>query len=255
VAALSPDGSADTHLGLWPEAKAGRGPYDHAQPPSVTGGLRLSALETVHGTAVPHSHSIKPRTGSGNRSAASGGSNNSTRSGQDWILRLQPVEDDGEQTATLRLQDTGSLPAGYKRYILDLTHERRLTPGAQLRLPDGEPRKLKVILGTKAYAKNNNEGISLKSLKTTLRPNYPNPFDDRTTVEYVMAEDEKVTIEIYNVLGQRVETLVDGRKSLGMHQATWDGTNRYGNRVGSGVFFIRLRAGDVTETQKAVLVR
>jgi hypothetical protein len=36
---------------------------------------------------------------------------------------------------------------------------------------------------------------------------------------------------------------------------TWDGTNRYGNRVGSGVFFLRLRAGDVSETQKAVLVR
>ena len=250
VRALSTGGTAEATLGLWPEAKVGRGPYDHAQPPSVTGGLRLSALETVNGTAVPHSHSIKPKAG--------GGSGESARGGRSWTLRLQALEGSGPTEAKLRLQGTGSLPSGHARYVLDLTNERRLTPGAELSLEGGETRRLKVLLGTKAYAKDNSEGISLKSLETTLRANYPNPFDDKTTIEYVVAEEQTdgpITIEIYNVLGQRVETLVDSRKSTGVHRETWDGTNRYGNRVGSGVFFLRLRAGDVTETQKAVLVR
>jgi hypothetical protein len=245
VQALSTGGSAEATLGLWPNAKAGRGPYDHAQPPSVTGGLRLSALETTGGTAVPHSHSIKPKVGG---SSDSGG-------GRSWTLRLQALKGSGTQRAKLRLQGTGSLPDGHRRYVLDLTNERRLTPGASLHLKAGETRRLKILLGTRAYAKDNSAGISLKSLETTLRANYPNPFDETTTVEYVVAEEQTVTIEIYNVLGQRVETLVDAQKSAGLHTVTWDGTNRYGNRVGSGIFFIRLRAGDVTDTQKAVLVR
>ena len=249
VRALSKSGTAKATLGLWPKAKAGRGPYDHAQPPSVTGGLRLSALETVNGSAVPHSHSIKPRKG---------GSEGGSGGGQSWTLRLWAPEGGGTQNAKLRLTGSGTLPGGYSRYVLDLKRERRITPGAQLTVKAGETRRLKVIAGTKSYAKDNSEGISLKSLETTLRANYPNPFDDRTTVEYVVAEKEAgapVTIQVYNVLGQRVETLVDGPKSRGLHTVTWDGTNRYGNRVGSGVFFLRLRAGDVSETQKAVLVR
>jgi flagellar hook assembly protein FlgD len=62
-------------------------------------------------------------------------------------------------------------------------------------------------------------------------------------------------MQVYNVLGQRVETLVDARTSAGLHTVTWDGTNRYGERVGSGVYFVRMEAGSTTETQKVVLVR
>ena len=241
VQALSKGHAAEATLGLWPAAKAERGPYDHAQPPSVTGGLRLSALETIGGKSVPHSHSIKPGTGNG----------------RSWILRLRALKGQGSQSAKLRLTGSGTLPDGHARYVLDLDRERRLTAGAQLKVKAGQTRRLQVIVGTEAYARKNSQGISLRSLETTLRANYPNPFDDKTTIEYVVAEEEAgtVTLKIYNVLGQQVETLVDTRKSAGVHQATWDGTNRYGNRVGSGVFFIRLRAGDVTETQKAVLVR
>jgi len=74
-------------------------------------------------------------------------------------------------------------------------------------------------------------------------------------IEYAVGEAQPVTIEVYNVLGQRVRTLVDERKEAGVHTRTWDGTNRYGTRVGSGVYFYRMEAGDVTETKKMVLVR
>jgi flagellar hook assembly protein FlgD len=64
-----------------------------------------------------------------------------------------------------------------------------------------------------------------------------------------------VTLEIYNVLGQRVRTLVRKKQERGLHRVSWNGENRYGTRVGSGVYFCRIEAGRFTATQKMVLVR
>jgi len=71
----------------------------------------------------------------------------------------------------------------------------------------------------------------------------------------VLGERQDATIQIYNVLGQRVRTLVDAPKTAGVHRVEWDGQNRYGTPVGSGVCFYRLQAGDTSETRKMVLVR
>ncbi len=255
VKALTKNGTAQAHLGLWPDANVGRGPYDHAEPPAVTEGLQLSALEEVGDATVPHSYSIKPPvTGQASAADESGPdaerkSGASAPGGRSWSLRLRAPGKG--RTAKLRLQETGALPSGHRAYLLDLDREQRITRGAELDVNDGETRRLKVIVGTEAYARQHNEGISLSSFETTLRANAPNPFARKTTVEYVVAEAMPVTIEVYNALGQRVETLVDGRKRAGVHRTTWDG----GTRFGSGVYFLRLRAGDVTDTQKAVVVR
>jgi hypothetical protein len=243
VEALSTNDSVRVNLGLWPEAKTGRDPYDHAHPPAPPNadGLRISALEPIDGQPVPHSRAIKPP------------GTNGIESGQSWTIRLRSLKETGAQTVKLRLRESGSPPPGYSYYLFDPEQNRRLTSGALLDLR--MERDLKVIVGTEIYARLNSDGVPFSSLETTLRGNYPNPFARTTTVEYVLAEAQNVTIEVYNVLGQRVRTLVDDRKEAGMHQLRWDGTNRYGKRVGSGVYFLRLRAGDTSETRKAVLVR
>jgi flagellar hook assembly protein FlgD len=129
-----------------------------------------------------------------------------------------------------------------------------VAPGKRFSLDKGETRRLKVIVGTEQYARKRSEA-ALKQYETALRGNYPNPFDETTTLEYTLSQRREVTMPVYNVLGQRVETLVDARKNAGLHTVTWDGTNRYGDRVGSGVYFVRMEAGPTTETQKVVLVR
>jgi len=247
LTAGSADAPARAVLGLWPEAKEGRDRFDVAQPPPVTSGLRLAALEELADRTVPHLGSAKPPTTDG------------PAAGQHWRLRLSRPSTDADEgdarSVKLRLHEEGTLPEGYRRYLVDLDRETRIAPGAELSLEPGERRTLKVVVGTEAYAEAESEGVSLSSLETTLRPSYPNPFTEQATIEYVLGERQDVTIEIYNVLGQRVRTLVDGQKDVGVHRAAWDGHNRYGTPVGNGVYFYRLQAGEHTETRKMVLVR
>ncbi len=89
----------------------------------------------------------------------------------------------------------------------------------------------------------------------SLHPNYPNPFNPSTTIRYELKQASKVTLKIYNLLGQEVRTLVNAQKSSGIHSVIWDGKNHHGQRVTSGVYFYRLEAGDFVKTRKMVLVK
>jgi len=88
-----------------------------------------------------------------------------------------------------------------------------------------------------------------------LSQNYPNPFSPSTTIEYSVPERSHVTIEAYNVLGQKVRTLVDREEPAGSHTITWDGTTDYGQPAATGVYIYRFRAGDHTETKKMLLLK
>jgi hypothetical protein len=88
-----------------------------------------------------------------------------------------------------------------------------------------------------------------------LLQNYPNPFNPETRIIYSLPKDCKVKLDIYNILGQKVKTLVDRLEAAGHKSVTWDGTNEQGDRVASGVFFYRLEAGEFTATKKMVIIR
>jgi hypothetical protein len=88
-----------------------------------------------------------------------------------------------------------------------------------------------------------------------LSQNYPNPFNPSTTIEYSLAERSRVRLTVYNILGQRVNTLIDEERPAGTYTIEWNGTNAGGRPVASGVYFYRLSAGDFTEVRKMVLVK
>jgi|GEM_PF-1968630 len=88
-----------------------------------------------------------------------------------------------------------------------------------------------------------------------LRPNYPNPFNATTIISYSLAKAGPMRLTIYDILGRRVQTLVDQEMSAGKHAATWDGTDIHGNTVASGIYFYRLKAGDLAETKKMILMK
>lgn len=75
-----------------------------------------------------------------------------------------------------------------------------------------------------------------------LSQNYPNPFNPETTIRYSLPQASEVTLKIYNVLGQRIRTLVDGRKEAGNYSIQWDGLSDRGQNVSSGVYFVEIRA-------------
>ncbi len=94
-----------------------------------------------------------------------------------------------------------------------------------------------------------------RPLSYELYANYPNPFNPNTTIKYDLKENAKVTLKIFNSIGQEVGILVNTQQSSGNHSVIWDGKNNQGQRVTSGVYFYRLQAGDFVKTRKMVLLK
>ncbi len=94
-----------------------------------------------------------------------------------------------------------------------------------------------------------------KPLTFALDQNYPNPFNPTTTILYEIPKTEKVTLEIYDVLGQRVATLVNGVLQPGQYSAIWSGMNNAGFHVATGVYFYRLQAGSFVSVKKMLLLK
>ena len=76
-----------------------------------------------------------------------------------------------------------------------------------------------------------------------LGQNYPNPFNPSTVIPYQLPAAGHVRLDVFNVLGQRLATLVDAERSAGAHTAQWDGTDAAGRAVGAGVYIYRLSSG------------
>lgn len=92
-------------------------------------------------------------------------------------------------------------------------------------------------------------------LEFDLSQNYPNPFNPSTTIEYTLPSTTNVTLRVYNLLGQEVTLLVDGKLNAGKHRLTWDGRNTQGMSVSTGVYLYRLVAGSRVETRKMLLLK
>lgn len=88
-----------------------------------------------------------------------------------------------------------------------------------------------------------------------LTQNYPNPFNPATTIAYSVPSWSHVTIEVFNVIGQKVKTLVNESKSAGEYQVSWDGRSSSGRQVSTGVYLYRFQAGDYTESRKMLLLK
>ena len=85
----------------------------------------------------------------------------------------------------------------------------------------------------------------------SLSQNYPNPFNPITKMNYALPKRSRVIISIYNVLGQEVTTLLHKEQDYGYHTVTWNGTDRIGKQVASGVYFARLTTENFSQTKKS----
>ena len=89
----------------------------------------------------------------------------------------------------------------------------------------------------------------------SLSPNFPNPFNPETTLRYALPQSGKVTLTIYDMLGQEVRTLVHEVQAPGVYTVLWNGQNDHGFAVASGLYFYRIEAGNFVQTRKMTLVR
>ncbi|MCK4654239.1 MAG: T9SS type A sorting domain-containing protein [Candidatus Cloacimonetes bacterium] len=85
--------------------------------------------------------------------------------------------------------------------------------------------------------------------------NYPNPFNPTTNIAFSLSEANHVTLEVYNIKGQKVKKLVDETLPAGNHTIIWNGTDLNNKPVASGIYFYKLKSGKFVSTKKMVLIK
>jgi hypothetical protein len=99
------------------------------------------------------------------------------------------------------------------------------------------------------------DDVAGKPVLTRLVSTYPNPFNQATRVVFEVAERARVNIGVYDIMGRKVRTLHDGVVPASRHDVTWQGIDDAGSPVATGIYFCRMTAGGVTQTQKMVFQR
>tara|TARA_B100001964_G_C14033867_1_gene509527 strand:- start:505 stop:873 length:369 start_codon:yes stop_codon:yes gene_type:complete len=89
----------------------------------------------------------------------------------------------------------------------------------------------------------------------SLEQNYPNPFNSDTIIRFALPSSQPVTLEVYNLAGQRVTTLLRGLRSAGTYSVHWDGRDDGAQLLASGVYLYRLTTGSQVMTRKLLLLQ
>ena len=96
---------------------------------------------------------------------------------------------------------------------------------------------------------------SVSPYKFELKPNYPNPFNPETNIPFTVNETQKVKLEIYNITGQLVKTVINGTFASGSYTAAWNAVDNNNNPVSSGIYFGRLSGEKVSQTRQIILLK
>ena len=102
--------------------------------------------------------------------------------------------------------------------------------------------------------KNQLDNLSIPT-NYSLSDNYPNPFNSETIINYSLPKDSYVHLEIYNMRGQRVKTLINSTQTACYKQISWDGTDEHSVGVGSGIYIYKIQAGNFIQAGKMVLAK
>ncbi|HCY74287.1 MAG TPA: hypothetical protein DHV28_00065 [Ignavibacteriales bacterium] len=100
-----------------------------------------------------------------------------------------------------------------------------------------------------------NENFDDLPLTFGLMQNYPNPFNPSTVIKYQLPKNEFVTLEVFNAIGEKVNTLVNQIQNAGEYTVQWNGDNGFGKVLASGMYLYKIKAGPYTEIRKMLLLR
>ncbi|MCG8605218.1 T9SS type A sorting domain-containing protein, partial [bacterium] len=225
------------YLGFRDDARQSMDQHDLLEPPSIGQHVRVTIVSEPHEFAA----NFKPHN----------------ELGQEWELKISSTL--SRPTIRVALHKTGQLRDGHQLFLLDLDHRERLSTedmAFTIELNRELPvRRLRVMIGTEAFAQQNRDGIPLIPLEFALEQNYPNPFNPETTIQYRLNMAGAVSLQIFNLLGQEIRTLIEEKQTAGVHSVTWDGLDNAGHPVASGVYVYRLTTATAGATRKLVLIR
>jgi hypothetical protein len=162
------------------------------------------------------------------------------------IINFQPIPDDPQGITFAPSSDPNDDPNKFNIYIVDGQMDN--TP-----VPDNDRDGL-VYEATINTTTDIAEASSI-SYQFSLGHNHPNPFNPETKFRFQLPEVTHVVVEIYNIHGQKILGLLDETLAVGTHNVRWDGKDKYGNLVPSGVYFYQVRTSKYFQVKKMTLLR
>jgi hypothetical protein len=114
----------------------------------------------------------------------------------------------------------------------------------------------RLIVGSDEFLAKSFSDYAVIPIDFKLSQNFPNPFNPETTIRYQLPEETRITLEIFDILGRRVKTLLDNKyREAGYHQISWDGLNQNKHAVASGIYLLNFKSEIYNKVIKMVLQR
>jgi len=162
-----------------------------------------------------------------------------------------------------------SLPEGWEMQWNVVNNELRVAMAGATPLPSGSVAAIMVRMKSResrlnfsADAMLNEASQSIGAVEIAAVPtefalaqNYPNPFNPSTTIKYQIANEGNVSLDVWNLQGQKIRTLIAKEQKAGYYSVVWDGRNEAGQTVSSGLYLYRVQAGSFVATHKMLMIK
>jgi hypothetical protein len=239
IRGTSPSGwDADNVAAVHAEAADGWDAHDWPEPPALASGLTI-AFDAPEGRPADWTLSADVRS-IPNRGAT-------------WPLT---VTTDATGTVRLSVDGVAQVPARFEAWLVDGTTKdtwnlREKQQARVAMLSKESTRPMQLVVGTSAYVSEKLRDLEALPRKYALDAPYPNPSSGPVAFQVGLPQSDRVTVEVYNILGQRIATLKDREQmTAGYHTVVWNAPH-----LASGLYFVRMEAGSYRETQKLMRVR
>jgi hypothetical protein len=173
-----------------------------------------------------------------------------------YVWDFEVATGGGQETVTLNFEGMNEVPAGLEVYLIDeqlgTARNLRQNPSYSFHaVAEGGKKALRAVVGSRSYVESNSNEVTLVPANYELVQNFPNPFNPETLIRYSLPEAATVTLEVYNLLGQKVRTLADhAPQAADFYAITWNGRDDSGKVLASGVYIYRLTAGSFVSTRR-----
>ncbi len=186
-----------------------------------------------------------------------------TETEQLTIFNLGTVELNGTITApegfSSELTNYSVEAGGNLVFDIEFTPTEAIAYSGDLVITSNDPNNAELTVELSGTGVNTGTDFDLLPAVTELIGNYPNPFNPSTNIKFSLKADSKVTLNIYNVRGQKVKTLINDNMQAGWHSIVWNGRDDNGKSVSSGVYFNSFgtadQTGDYTSVKKIILLK
>lgn len=242
--AAQANGAQDNYnwAGVRQGAAPGYDAHEMAEPPVIGGYVSVS---------FPHAEWQQP--------AGSFCTDFRANDGEDQVWKLEVATNQTHSNVRVRFDFLGDVPAGAKVYVIDealgAVQDLRANPEYTFR-SGSQPvqKRLKLVVGGQEFAAKEAGSIALVPAKFEVLPNYPNPFNPETSIRYNLSQSAPVRVEIFDQLGRRVRTLVNGEmQQAGYQSKLWDGRDDAGRVVATGIYLYKVTAGKESIAKKMLL--